>query len=120
MEWTKESADAVLRAREVTEETFAALVAVSLSEPDGAWVQDHCMRLLDSPDPQLRALAATSLGHVARIHPHLDHARAVAALERLRQDEAAAGAAEDALEDIALFTQRDGSRDRLGEDPEPD
>lgn len=103
--WTRESAEPVLRAAEVTEETFEALVAVALHERDGTWVQEHCLRLLNSPDPQLQALAATCLGHVARLHPEIDHAAAVAALERLRSDGSVAGTVEDALEDIAQFAR---------------
>ena len=95
----------------MTEASFDALLAVALNEPDGAWVQERCLHLLDSPEPQLRALAATCLGHLARLHPGLDHARSLAALEAVRDDPETAGQAADAIEDIALFARpRDSQR----------
>ncbi len=82
-----------------------ALVDVAFYEPDWRWVQEHCLRLADSVDPSLRGIAATCLGHLARIHRTLDMDRALPVLRRLQQDEALHGQADDALDDIRTFIE---------------
>jgi hypothetical protein len=83
-----------------------ALVAVSLHDPDGEWVANLCAELLDDNDSNMRAVAATCLGHVARIHPQIDLKRVVPVLRRLASDPVVGGRASDALDDIALYRGR--------------
>ena len=85
-----------------------ALVAVAFHDPDWVWVQEHCLRLLSAVDPDVRGVAATSLGHLARIHGALDLARVEPRLRELRNDPVAGGRAEDALDDIQQFMGTDG------------
>jgi hypothetical protein len=73
-----------------------ALVDAALHDPDWAWVQEHCLRLLTSSDSEVRGVAATCLGHVARIHGMLD------------LDPEVRDRAEDALDDIQQFMGTDG------------
>ncbi|VDO15750.1 unnamed protein product [Brugia timori] len=80
-----------------------ALIAIALHEPDWLWAQDRCLEELSNADPDIRGLAATCLGHVARVHRNLEKARAVAALTPLLADPEVAGRVEDALDDIAAF-----------------
>jgi len=51
----------------------------------------------------LAAVAATCLGHLARIHRQLDTDAVTAALDRQRGDELVGPRAEDALDDIDLY-----------------
>src|SRR5262245_59198295 len=74
-----------------------ALVAVAFHEPDWRWAQDRCLELLDDRDPNVSGLAATCLGHVARIHGTLDKERVVSALRNKMDNQQIVGIVEDAL-----------------------
>jgi hypothetical protein len=80
-----------------------ALIGLTYHDPDGRWVQDQCLALLDNPDNDVRGLAATCLGHLARIHRDLDRDRVLSALEQLQADAAIGGRVQDALDDIAIY-----------------
>jgi hypothetical protein len=45
-----------------------ALVGITLHEPDWRWAQSECARLASHPLVEVRALAATCMQHLARIH----------------------------------------------------
>ncbi|AVT41816.1 hypothetical protein C6W10_25605 [Plantactinospora sp. BB1] len=72
---------------------------------DGDWRQSQqlYLALLDHDDHQVQALAATCLGHLARVHRRLDEDRVVVALRQARRRPHVRGTATDALEDIELF-----------------
>jgi hypothetical protein len=78
-----------------------ALVGAAFHHPDGPAVEDLCPRLLDGPDRS--AVAATCLGHLARIHRQLDTETVRAALNRQRSDPLVGPRAEDALADVDLY-----------------
>lgn len=80
-----------------------ALVGATFYYPDWREVQMLCLRLLDDDDRELAAVAATCLGHLARIHRQLDVEVVRAALEEHRTDEIVGPHVSDALEDIALY-----------------
>ena len=100
-------AEAVLRGQDPTA-ICEALVRVALHDPDWAWVQEHCLRLTAATDPEVRGVAATCLGHLARIHGMLDLIRVEPTLRQLRRDPEVRGHAEDALDDIQQFMGTDG------------
>lgn len=80
-----------------------AMLALTYYDPDRPWVE-ALLRASIKPgnDPQIRRLAVTCLGHVARIHSAID-AKSVAALEQLLADPELSGTVEDALGDIESF-----------------
>jgi hypothetical protein len=80
-----------------------ALIRLALNDPDGPWVEDVALRSTESDDPNIRAVAATALGHLARIHGQVTSDRVIPALRRLAEDPQTTGRAEDALSDIAIF-----------------
>jgi hypothetical protein len=80
------------------------LVGAALHEEDPAAVQALCLELLAGADRALAAVAATCLGHLARIHGTSDPDRVVPALLAARADPAIGGRADDALDDIATYT----------------
>lgn len=84
-----------------------ALVSIAFHEADWHWAQEVCLRfLLDETESlHIRGVAATCLGHLARIHRTLDKERVVAALSRFLQVPALKGQAQDALDDIEIFTR---------------
>jgi hypothetical protein len=72
---------------------------------DGDWreSQNLYLLLLDHDDPQVQTLAATCLGHLARVCGQLDEDRVVAALRQVRARPHVRGPAGNALEDIEAF-----------------
>ena len=97
----KEALDAVASGN--SELVCDAIVRLALNDPDGHWVEEVALGLMGSGDPNVRAVAATALGHVARIHGETTESLVVPALKRLLRDPRTAGRAEDALSDIAIF-----------------
>ena len=83
-----------------------ALVGAAFYYPNWREVQALCLRLLNDDDRELAAVAATCLGHLARIHGELDVEVVLAALEEHRNDEVVGSHVRDALEDIALYISR--------------
>jgi hypothetical protein len=83
-----------------------ALVAAAFCEPDWKWVQDKCLYFLQNADPEISGLAATCLGHVARIHQKLERDKVIAALDARRENSEIAGRIEDALDDINMFIKK--------------
>lgn len=90
-----------------SEQICKVLVSVAFHESDWRWVQDKCLEFLASDDANVSGLAATCLGHIARIHKSLDKERVVAALRQRLGDPSIAGRVEDALDDIEMFVQLD-------------
>lgn len=84
-------------------EVIEALLSAALHDPDWRWVQAHCLRFARHEDPGVRGVAATCLGHLARLHRQLDLDAVVPVLEALRRDPQVVGPAEDALDDIETF-----------------
>lgn len=81
-----------------------AMVGTAL-HGDGDWkeLQDLHLQLLKHDDRQVSALAATCLGHLARVYRQMDEDRVVAALHRARSVPHISGTAANALEDIEVF-----------------
>lgn len=99
---TREEAAEAFKSTDV-ERITDALIGLTYHDPDGRWVQDRCLELLDYPDNDVGGLAATCLGHLARIHRDLDRDRGLSALEELRDDAEIGGRVRDALSDIAIY-----------------
>jgi hypothetical protein len=81
---------------------------LALCHDDPAHVESLAITLLDHQNDDVAAAAATSLGHLARLHGSLTDER----LARLRLGVAAdrpsiRGRALDALDDVAMFARHD-------------
>jgi len=81
-----------------------ALVSLAYFWKSRVDLEDLYVPLLSHCNSTIRGLAATCLGHVARIHGHIRKDVVVPALKRLVADPEVGGIAEDALEDIRSFT----------------
>ncbi|GAA4693096.1 HEAT repeat domain-containing protein [Promicromonospora umidemergens] len=88
------------------QELCGAMIAAAFNVDDWKWLQEEFVSLLQHPNANVRAIAATSLGHVARVHGQLDTARVLPLLEELRQHQKTRGFAETALEDIEMFAHQ--------------
>lgn len=83
-----------------------ALVRITFHNPDWRWVQGHCLRLAQHPSADVRGLAATCLGHLARVHRALDLELVLPVLQEMLLDHDVGGRAENALADIAIYMGR--------------
>jgi hypothetical protein len=70
---------------------------------DRTEAQELFVELLDHENPQVPPLAATCLGHLARVYGALDEDRVVAALRRARSRGQISGTADDTLDDIRHY-----------------
>jgi len=99
---TRESAEKDLQAEDPAK-ICDALVGVAFHEADWRWVQSKCIELLSHRSTEVRGLAATCFGHLARIHGELDLNVVMPILERLRDDSDIGGRVQDALDDIQIY-----------------
>ncbi len=79
------------------------LLRLALTDPEWRWVQERCLPFLGHQDPWVRGAAATSLGHLARIHHCLELDQVKPRLQRLADDPEMGDKARDALDDIRNF-----------------
>ncbi|WP_159076082.1 hypothetical protein [Microvirgula aerodenitrificans] len=83
-----------------------ALVSLAFYEQDWKWVQDKCLFFIQEKNPSVRRVAATCLGHVARIHGRLEKDKVVKKLRLHMSDHESIGSIEGALDDIEMFAKR--------------
>ena len=81
----------------------SALVSIAFFEPRWKEAQNKCLYFLDGKDIALIGIAATCIGHIARIHHELELETVLPLLHRLQQNYPALGEIGDALDDIAMF-----------------
>jgi hypothetical protein len=88
-------------------EVATTLVSAAFYDPDWRWVESECMRLIEDPHADIRGVAATCIGHLARIHGVISE-RARSRVEAMLGDTEVAGVAKDALDDIRQFAGSSG------------
>ena len=81
------------------------LVSVAMFESDRRWAQDQCLKFAKHSDSFVRGVAATCLGHLARIHGVIDEDEVVPVVRELLRDRdpKTRGKAHDALDDFSTF-----------------
>ncbi|MEQ4616655.1 MAG: hypothetical protein ABN482_01245 [Corticimicrobacter sp.] len=98
----KDGLDSAL-ARGDINEICERIVYIAFYCPDWRWAQDYCLILLDYNSKDVKGVAATCLGHVARIHRRLDKDRVLNVLREHLSDLDISGQVEDAIDDIEIF-----------------
>jgi hypothetical protein len=100
--------------RYVAEEIFAsndiekittALVSIAFYEEDWKWAQDKCLEYLSNENDAICGLAATCLGHIARVHGKMKKEKVRMQLLDRKNNLAIVGRIEDALDDIEMFVK---------------
>jgi hypothetical protein len=81
------------------------LLYVCFNVDDIEWIQDKCIELLEHKDEDIAGLAATCLGHIARIHSRINKGKVLPVLQSKLQDTRLSGRVKDALEDIDMFAK---------------
>jgi hypothetical protein len=80
-----------------------ALYAASKYDEDWKWVQDQCLKCLNSPDIPVRWAAATCLGDMAFLRQPLDVQVVLPALEKAAQDSQIADPAKFSISMVRQF-----------------
>ncbi|MBA2367845.1 MAG: hypothetical protein H0V82_02335 [Candidatus Protochlamydia sp.] len=80
-----------------------ALVSMAFYDEDWKWSQDQCLNFLEHSDSNVRGVAATCLGHIARIHQFIERERVENALTLHLKDKEISGTVMNALSDIKMF-----------------
>lgn len=88
-----------------TRDISQTLVTLALYDTDWKKVEKYCLEFLVHPDAGVRSVAATCIGHLARIHKTLDLDSVLPALYRHLSDPGqwVAENADNALSDIEIF-----------------
>ncbi|MGH9874665.1 MAG: hypothetical protein ACRD9S_19580 [Pyrinomonadaceae bacterium] len=94
----------ILLARDHSETICRTLVRVAMFEPDRHWAQSECLRFATHTDAAVRGLAATCLGHLARIHKVIDEDEVMPVVRMLLKDSDSQtrAKAEDAISDFSI------------------
>lgn len=94
-------------------EISETLVTLALYDADWKKVEAYCLAFLEHPDASVRSVAATCIGHLARIHKTLDLDLVLPALYRHQSDPGqwVAGNVDNALSSIERFMQAPVRRD---------
>jgi hypothetical protein len=79
------------------------LVRIAFYDPDYEWAQARCLEFCVHNDPEVRGVAVTCLGHIARIHRRIDMGKVGPVLDKLACDSNVAGIVQDTLDDIRRF-----------------
>lgn len=87
------------------EEISTALVGAVFAEPEASWVYDQCLIVAQREPWQLVGIAATCIGHLARLRSYL-RSDTMAVLEELRAVRGATAYVDDAISDVRFGLQR--------------
>jgi hypothetical protein len=80
-----------------------AIIRMALWESEWEWAERVCLLALKNDKPKVKVAALTAIGHVARRFRTLHLDVVLPAINELHNDTRYKGAADDALDDIAVF-----------------
>ena len=81
-----------------------ALMYACFNVDNADWIQEQCLKILNTnADKEVKSLAVTCLGHVARMHLKINKEKVMPVLNNLLSDPEFSGVASDALDDIEVF-----------------
>ena len=90
------------------QEVIEALMYSVFNIDDPEWVQEKCRNLICSENSlNVRGLAVTCLGHVARMHKKINRSLTAPLLMELAKNQDLSGRASDALDDIEQFVKNE-------------
>lgn len=81
------------------------LVRVAMFDSDRRWAQSQCLRFAAHGDSFVRGVAATCLGHLARIHKEIDEDEVIPIVRQLLADSdpQTRAIAEDTISDFSIY-----------------
>ena len=83
------------------------LLMLTMSSGNPEWIENLCIEIIKSQqDIELRGLAITCLGHLARIHGKINRKNVLTALTAVMDKPELSGRAEEAMSDIEMFVKK--------------
>ncbi|WP_242499210.1 hypothetical protein [Flavobacterium sp. 140616W15] len=79
------------------------LLEITFHNQNWEWVQDLCIELLENENTDIKGLAVTCIGHIARIHGVIDKEKVLKAFESKKHDDTICGRIQDTIDDINVF-----------------
>lgn len=98
-------AEQIFESSEATNPKIDALLSVTFHDPDYLWVESKCIQIYDSSDLELKRIAITCLGHLARIHGRISP-KAEEIIRTSLSNDYLKAYAEDSLDDVMMFTKK--------------
>ena len=102
--FTRQEALDILAGKNITK-ICDVLIGITFHDPDRKWIESILIQNSNHENEEIRALVATCIGHIARIHKDLTINKIRPILQILLTDKGknVRGSAEDAIEDINIF-----------------
>ncbi|MEN5032579.1 hypothetical protein [Pseudomonas sp. Ps21-P2] len=102
----KQKLEAMLRSEDMTVATDGLLyLCFNIDDPE--WIQIKCIDVIENHrNDDVRGLAMTCIGHVARMHKVIDKSLVIPVLFEKLKHSTLSGRAQDALDDIDVFINR--------------
>jgi hypothetical protein len=105
-EYTKADLNELLQSND-KDIVIDALLYSCFNINDAEWIQDTCLQLISkSEDKNVRQLAITCIGHVARMYGKINQPKVLPILNKLRMDENLSGCVSNTFGDIEVFILR--------------
>jgi hypothetical protein len=81
-----------------------ALLYLCFNINDPEWIQLQCIQAIEGAgNDDIKGLAITCIGHVARIHSEIDRPLVIPILRSILTDDTLSGRAQDALDDTDMY-----------------
>lgn len=105
-QYSKQKLEAMLRSENTTIATDALLyLCFNIDDPE--WIQVKCVEVIEKHrNDDVRGLALTCIGHVARMHKVINKTLVIPVLLEKLKHSRLSGRAQDALDDIDVFIKR--------------
>jgi len=105
-QYNKQKLEAMLRSEDMTVATDALLyLCFNIDDPE--WIQIKCIDVIEKHrNDDVRGLAMTCIGHVARMHKVIDKSLVIPVLFEKLKHSTLSGRAQDAFDDIDVFINR--------------
>jgi hypothetical protein len=103
--FSRREVELILREQGPPDVLMYALLSATMNGEDPRWLQEELSALVYYPNADVRRMVALCLGHIARLHKHVDSKQAESILHQLEQDvePSVVAAVSDAREDIRMF-----------------
>jgi hypothetical protein len=100
----REDATAVFERNDDTYSVCYSLLCIALHDPEWRWALPQVLRFVMDPNPEVRGVAVTCIGYLARIHRSIDVSQVMPMLHALQNDPYVYMRVRDTLADIRQFT----------------
>ena len=105
-QYSKQELEAMLRSED-TKVATDALLYLCFNIDDLEWIQVKCVEVIEKHrNGDIKGLALTCIGHVARMHKVIDESLVIPVLFKMLKHSTLSGRARDALDDIDIFINR--------------